>query len=1501
VTTANLLESSGRAGRVHISSATAKYLDGAYKLQDAEANLHDLRNPNMRLETFFIEQTEPSSGRGRRLRADGGGRAPGKPEEQARGPTEEAPTLAAGGPEEGRAAEGERREACEVAARLGPEWSGRPGAASAGPPPGCSADQLGARAGGLHATVGRSEGCELEESGEEEEEENAEDWAPEIPFMNLNVPSAEPLGAASSAQLLGANTEEADGSHLRREGPALNGTRSMSSLLRSSFKRAKPPTGERNQRGQQSESGELESADLLPKQASQAQSREERKFARLSSQQSGELCADQSSRGEQSAKSSFAALRQSCRRSFNIRSRINNKSPSAPHADSPDGRRLFRRLPLAGSARLQTGGGRRRSGNLAALEGETGTRRSPVGESSLVCVQLLEAKATGEGAAASERLEAEQQGGGVKVLVSSLGPDLQSALDYPARADDNPTRGADSIIVRCPINGDGSVHTSTTNIRSQGEHGSCAHGSPWSSYVLLFSRLFATKLRQRRAQNSAARARRRRRTTSGQLAANPSGRRRRNEPARGDRLAMGTGDAGRSSIESSSFGDSSIEVEISRRMMKEHNNWFSLTFKNKTLEESYCQIRCTTSKSNMVYISITWLLVALVCLLSLPDTLHTAKVLSLATLPLAVFAFVYLFDSILYNRYMKYKLKEATLLSSQQRPAYHTKRATSIHRHTAEPTKIGADGNESDAPAQNWTATSPARLDSSISSWSYGSTGNHKAAPLVLRVARFWSKLDRIPMIWNFFIFSFNLIMTIALLYVNSFTCKLEHETGTARASLIDCNSTTSWPPPTKLLCPDSRTSEPRSEQNFLCIHEENLMFGIILIMIEMGSFFRSSYLRKVVLLTSITLGFGLFLFRISAHSLVDASSNEQSITWSTFNVAYDNSICPLLTIRPAGEPTNLSFVLRYNLIPPYTLASISPCDANLIEKSYIILVVMFIGLVYVCRSTERVSRLDFLWKLQASKELKDMRNLRHCNTQLLENILPDHVAAHFLKDGRNSEELYAKSYPCVAVLFASIPNFSSFYTEDINNGMECIRVLNEIIFDFDQLLEEEEFVSLEKVKTISSTYLAACGLNPRDQSLSAAHHLSVCCNFAFAMREALREVNVHCFNNFVMRIGISHGPLVGGVIGAKKPVFDIWGDTVNEASRMDSTGSLDKIQVPKRCADILAGEGFEVQFRGVIQVKGKGEMETYFVVGKPKPESRANTRQATTELEAEPKTICDAQPMEAQPDEKVSREVGVKILEPNEAGVWERGQVTLHQRRFNRHSRNTQSLRYPTSSRFLREEPLSANLNRLAVSPLEGLQGLRCRSTSSGKDPRDGIETRYAFSPRRYGGPRGAATRMRSASPVQLEQEEGAFGGLAKASSNTEESSLTAVLFNMVQMRRNYEPLSKLTPDSSTSANNTASPTNLASHDLSREAVRFISESMNDPAYALAPTGLDSSRQNHASLMGRPKSVKVVRKSTRRNRASLFGRRSNYRRAGKQTSEAAAYGPREESINENE
>ncbi|KAB0349995.1 hypothetical protein FD754_014852 [Muntiacus muntjak] len=252
----------------------------------------------------------------------------------------------------------------------------------------------------------------------------------------------------------------------------------------------------------------------------------------------------------------------------------------------------------------------------------------------------------------------------------------------------------------------------------------------------------------------------------------------------------------------------------------------------------------------------------------------------------------------------------------------------------------------------------------------------------------------------------------------------------------------------------------------------------------------------------------------------------------------------------------------------------------------------------------EYYCRLDFLWKNKFKKEREEIETMENLNRVLLENVLPAHVAEHFLARSLKNEELYHQSYDCVCVMFASIPDFKEFYTEsDVNKeGLECLRLLNEIIADFDDLLSKPKFSGVEKIKTIGSTYMAATGLSAVPSQEHAQEperqymHIGTMVEFAFALVGKLDAINKHSFNDFKLRVGINHGPVIAGVIGAQKPQYDIWGNTVNVASRMDSTGVLDKIQVTEETSVILQTLGYTCTCRGIINVKGKGDLKTYFV-----------------------------------------------------------------------------------------------------------------------------------------------------------------------------------------------------------------------------------------------------------------------------------------------------------------
>uniref|UniRef100_A0AAZ1XLL7 adenylate cyclase n=1 Tax=Oreochromis aureus TaxID=47969 RepID=A0AAZ1XLL7_OREAU len=107
---------------------------------------------------------------------------------------------------------------------------------------------------------------------------------------------------------------------------------------------------------------------------------------------------------------------------------------------------------------------------------------------------------------------------------------------------------------------------------------------------------------------------------------------------------------------------------------------------------------------------------------------------------------------------------------------------------------------------------------------------------------------------------------------------------------------------------------------------------------------------------------------------------------------------------------------------------------------------------------------------------------------------------------------------------------------------------------------------------------------------------IGIMVEFAIALIGKLDGINRHSFNSFRLRVGINHGPVIAGVIGARKPQYDIWGNTVNVASRMESTGELGKIQVTEETSLVLQDLGYSCECRGLINVKGKGELKTFFV-----------------------------------------------------------------------------------------------------------------------------------------------------------------------------------------------------------------------------------------------------------------------------------------------------------------
>ncbi|XP_063735724.1 adenylate cyclase type 3 isoform X1 [Eleginops maclovinus] len=312
-----------------------------------------------------------------------------------------------------------------------------------------------------------------------------------------------------------------------------------------------------------------------------------------------------------------------------------------------------------------------------------------------------------------------------------------------------------------------------------------------------------------------------------------------------------------------------------------------------------------------------------------------------------------------------------------------------------------------------------------------------------------------------------------------------------------------------------------------------------------------------------------------------------------------------------------------------YDMARFQDYSSYLVPSKFTMTIMIFIMMVsfyYFSRHVEKLARTLFLWKIEVHEQKEKVYEMRRWNEALVTNMLPEHVARHFLGSKKRDEELYSQSYDEIGVMFASIPNFSDFYTEEsINNGgIECLRFLNEIISDFDSLLDEPQFRCITKIKTIGSTYMAASGVTPdvsngyscikkEEQSdRERWQHLADLADFALAMKVTLMNINYQSFNNFMLRIGLNKGGVLAGVIGARKPHYDIWGNTVNVASRMESTGVMGNIQVVEDCYNILKEYGFRFVRRGPILVKGKGELLTYFLKGRDKQGSFINGSSVT-------------------------------------------------------------------------------------------------------------------------------------------------------------------------------------------------------------------------------------------------------------------------------------------------
>lgn len=280
---------------------------------------------------------------------------------------------------------------------------------------------------------------------------------------------------------------------------------------------------------------------------------------------------------------------------------------------------------------------------------------------------------------------------------------------------------------------------------------------------------------------------------------------------------------------------------------------------------------------------------------------------------------------------------------------------------------------------------------------------------------------------------------------------------------------------------------------------------------------------------------------------------------------------------------TGLVILIIYEVVAIFILNT--PVE-KLIAVNFGLFSANIIGMIS-CYLFERYIRQNF-WQARLLQEEREK------SERLLLNILP-HSIAEQLKE---QQMTIADNFAEATVLFADIAGFTKLSTQ--MSPKEIVGLLNDIFSRFDELVELH---GLEKIKTIGDAYMVVGGL-----PIHRPDHAAAIADMALDMQQKIAEFNRQKKQSFTMRIGINTGPVVAGVIGIKKFIYDLWGDTVNTASRMESHGIAGQIQVTESTYEVLQDQ-YLFEDRGIIEIKGKGTMQTYLLLGRkvqPKHKTKA-------------------------------------------------------------------------------------------------------------------------------------------------------------------------------------------------------------------------------------------------------------------------------------------------------
>jgi adenylate cyclase len=226
----------------------------------------------------------------------------------------------------------------------------------------------------------------------------------------------------------------------------------------------------------------------------------------------------------------------------------------------------------------------------------------------------------------------------------------------------------------------------------------------------------------------------------------------------------------------------------------------------------------------------------------------------------------------------------------------------------------------------------------------------------------------------------------------------------------------------------------------------------------------------------------------------------------------------------------------------------------------------------------------SILGYFQTQKELvmATLAEEQNKTEKLLLNVLPESVANKL----KNNDFDTARDHKAVTIMFADLVNFTALSAD--MSAAALIDLLNQVFTKFDDLTEK---YGVEKIKTIGDAYMVVSGApEPR------MNHAEVIAKMALDIQDILTEISASSGKDLKMRVGINSGPVISGVIGNRKFSYDLWGDTVNMASRMEQHGVPGKIQVTQATYKLLKNR-YKFERRGVIEIKGKGKVTTHFLV----------------------------------------------------------------------------------------------------------------------------------------------------------------------------------------------------------------------------------------------------------------------------------------------------------------